>query len=87
VSDLTDFGRPLLVNRSGRDTNGLGRRRSGPDEQRRYRAPVEQRLAERRRQRPVDDEDEDETEANELERTGDYELDEYLRRHRREFGG
>ena len=81
MSDPIAFGRPLLVNRSGRDANPLGRRRSDPDEHRLYRAPVEQRLAERRRQR----DDEDETEANELERTGDVVLDEYLRRHRRDF--
>jgi hypothetical protein len=76
VSEL-DFGRPV-VNRTGRDTGGLGKRRSGPDEHRLYRAPVEQRLEERRRQRS--EEEEDETEA-----TGDVVLDEYLRRHRSGF--
>jgi hypothetical protein len=76
VSEL-DFGR-LIVNRTGRDTGGLGKRRSDPDEQRLYRAPVEGHLAERQRLR----DDEDEPEANELERTSDPVLDEYLRHHR-----
>jgi hypothetical protein len=74
VSDPLDFGR-LIVNKTGRDTGGLGKRRSGPDEQRLYRAPVEGRLAERRRQRS----DEDESHED------DFVLAEFLRRHRRDF--
>jgi hypothetical protein len=77
MSEL-DFGRQI-VNRTGRDTGGLGKRRSDPDEQRLYRAPVEARLAERQGLRD-DDEEEDEPEA-----TGDVWLDEYLRRHRSGF--
>lgn len=77
VSEL-DFGRQI-VNRTGRDTGGLGQRRSDPDEQRSYRAPVERRLAERHRLERAD-EGEEETEA-----TGDVVLDEYLRRHRSGF--
>jgi hypothetical protein len=78
VSEL-DFGRQI-VNRTGRDTGGLGKRRSDPDEQRLYRVPVERRLAERHRLERADEGDEDETEA-----TGDVVLDEYLRRHRSGF--
>jgi hypothetical protein len=60
VSEL-GFGRQI-VNRMGRDTGGLGQRRSEDDHRllARYRAPVEMRLEERRRQRVSD---EDETEA------------------------
>jgi hypothetical protein len=76
--DPIDFGRQI-VNRTGRDTGGPGKRRSDPDEQRFYRAPVEGRLAERQRLRD-DDEEEDEIEA-----TGDLWLDQYLRRHRSGF--
>ena len=80
MSEL-DFGRPLIVNKTGRDTGGLGKRRSDPDEQRLYRAPVERRLAERHRLERADEgEQEEETEA-----TGDVVLDEYLRRHRSGF--
>jgi hypothetical protein len=61
MSEL-NFGR-LIVNRTGRDTGGLGKRRSDPDEQRLYQAPVEGRLAERQRLRD-DEEEEDETEAS-----------------------
>jgi hypothetical protein len=79
MSEL-EFGR-LVVNRTGR-YNGLGVRRSDPEEQRLYRAPVEARLAVRsdpvRDHVRADDEEEDETE-------GDLELDEFLRRHRRDF--
>jgi hypothetical protein len=77
LSEL-NFGR-LIVTRDGRDTGGLGQRRSEDDHRllARYRAPVEMRLEERRRQRSV--EEEDETEA-----TGDVWLDQYLR-HRRDF--
>jgi hypothetical protein len=75
--DPISFGR-LIVNRTGR-YNGLGHRE--PDDEHRlvarYQAPVEMRLAERRR---VERSDEDEIEA-----TGDVILDEYLRRHRRDF--
>lgn len=78
MSEL-DFGR-LIVNRTGRDTGGLGKRRSGPDEQRLYRAPVERRLAERHRLERGDEDEGEETEA-----TGDIVLDEYLRRHRSGF--
>lgn len=78
MSEPLGFGR-LIVNRTGR-YNGLGRR--DPDDEhrivKRYRAPVEMRLEEGRRQRS--DEEEDETEA-----TGDVVLDEYLRRHRSGF--
>jgi hypothetical protein len=38
VSEL-DFGRQI-VNRTGRDTGGLGKRRSDPDKHRLYRVPV-----------------------------------------------
>jgi hypothetical protein len=79
VSEL-DFGRPLLVNKTGRDTGGLGKRRSEPDEQRLYRAPVERRLAERHRLERADEDEGEKTEA-----TGDVVLDEYLRRHRSGF--
>lgn len=78
MSEL-NFGR-LIVNRSGRDTGGLGKRRSDPDEQRLYRAPVERRLAERHRLERADEGEEEETEG-----TGDVVLDEYLRRHRSGF--
>jgi hypothetical protein len=73
-----NFGR-LIVTRDGRDPGRLGRRE--PDEEHRlvarYQAPV--RRQRDVRQRDVRD-DEDESEA-----TGDVILDEYLRRHRRDF--
>ena len=73
-----DFGRQN-VNRTGRDTGRLGKRRSEPDEQRLYRAPVEMRLEERKCRRP--DPDPDRVDGH----VHDYELDEYLRRHRSGF--
>jgi hypothetical protein len=78
MSEPLNFGR-LIVNRDGRDTGGLGKRHSDPDEQRLYRAPVERRLAERHR---LERADENEGEEDE---TGDVVLDEYLCRHRSGF--
>jgi hypothetical protein len=77
VSEL-DFGRQI-VNRTGRDTGGLGKRRSEHDEQRLYRAPVEMRLEERKCRRPDPDPDRVDDHVH------DYELDEYLRRDRSGF--
>jgi hypothetical protein len=81
LRDPIDFGRPL-VNRTGRDTGGLGKRRSDPDEQHLYRAPVEQRLEDRRRRRP----DPSTAAADHVDdHVHDYELDEYLRHHKDGF--
>lgn len=67
------------MNRAGRDTGGFGKRRSEPDEQRLYRAPVEMRLEERKCRRRDPDPDRVDDHVH------DYEPDEYLRRHRSGF--
>ena len=86
MRDPLGFGAPLVAaNRTGHDTTRLRcratQRAAGTPGGEDDRLPSRHRRSVGSAQRS----DEDETEAHETETTGDYALDEYLRRHRRDF--